>query len=140
VDRSAHKTLTCLKGQAVIELTIAAVLVLIVVTCAVGIVATVKKEMKHDFLNGRNKNGGEILSRGNDEINNALEKINKSVDQRMISYGRQSIDKTLGTLETDGWSRIKSFKTPKGFVVLLSNGEKKMSVIKTKEGTLGVFL
>jgi hypothetical protein len=125
MDRAIGKA----NGQAVVELTVLVTAVLLVVCATIAVVATVKKVMKHDFV-------GKTPSLENENIDVMIE---NKLKNKVRFFQNRKTNEILDDLRSEGWAEDRRLKVPHGLIMMFSNGEKHMDLIKNKDGNLGVY-
>jgi hypothetical protein len=116
------------RGQAIVELTIVTVTILLLITAAVSLTATLRAELKHSFIKSEDSKEEATLPENIEGLKSLVR-----------FFPNESQNESLLKLRQSGWSEDRRLKTPTGLVVLLNGPNGHMGLIETGRRRVGVF-
>lgn len=114
-------------GQAIVELTIVIVTILLLVSVAIALTATLRKELKHNFIKD-----------DSNQVSNLPEKMD-GLKNFIRFFPKEARETTLLKLRQSGWNEDRRLKIPGGLVILLNSPIGHMGLIETGKGKIGVY-
>jgi len=117
------------RGQALVELTVGVGLALFIISACISLIITLKKEIKHDFLESHHAASPLPVTQ---------EEIPELLREKIRIFKKQKVPEIIDQLASEGWVEDRRLKVPEGLVILLSNGSRHMNLIQSKVGSLGI--